>query len=91
MYKDVLIGDGVIHAYNNEPANARSETAEKVLEDIHGLSTAASAPGTEHPEERWFRNFTADEIEEASFLESDVDFGVYHLTPDPSAEYPSWK
>jgi predicted TIM-barrel fold metal-dependent hydrolase len=81
MYKDTLIGDGVMHAYNNNRSNARSDTAEQVLEDIHGLSTAASAPGTEHPEERWFRNFTAEDIEEASFLESDVDFGVYHSTP----------
>jgi predicted TIM-barrel fold metal-dependent hydrolase len=81
MYNDVLIGDGVMHAYNNELANARNETGEKVLDDIHGLSSGASAPGTEHSEERWFRNFTANDIEEASFLESDVDFGVYHSTP----------
>lgn len=81
MYKDAIVGDGVIHAYNNRSANARNETAEKVLDDIYELSVGSSAPGTEHSEEQWFRDFTAEEIEEATFLESDVDFGVYHSTP----------
>jgi predicted TIM-barrel fold metal-dependent hydrolase len=81
MYKDALIGDAVIHAYNNRTDNCRSETAEQVLEDIYELSFGSSVEGTEHSEEQWFRDFTASEIEEATFLESDVDFGVYHSTP----------
>jgi predicted TIM-barrel fold metal-dependent hydrolase len=81
MYKNALIGDGVIHAYNNRSDNARSDTAAKVLEDIYELSFGSSVEGTEHSEEQWFRDFTASEIADATFLESDVDFGVYHSTP----------
>ncbi|WP_276258949.1 amidohydrolase family protein [Haloglomus litoreum] len=81
MYNDMLVGDGVLHAYNNSFENARNETAEKVLGDIMGLANGGCAPGTEHSEAQWFRNFTADEVAEATFLESDVDFGVYHSTP----------
>jgi predicted TIM-barrel fold metal-dependent hydrolase len=81
MYEDMLIGDAVIHAYNNTQANARSETAEKVIDDIYELSYGTSVEGTRHSEEQWYRDFTANEMEEATFLESDVDFGVYHSTP----------
>jgi predicted TIM-barrel fold metal-dependent hydrolase len=81
MYNDMLIGDGVVHAYNNTESNCRSDTAWKVVEDIYGLSYGTSAEGTKHTPERWYRDFTAEEIEEATFLESDVDFGVYHSTP----------
>jgi len=52
MYEDTLISDSVIHAYNNRPENARKDTARKVLDNIQGLSNGASAPKTEHSEER---------------------------------------
>lgn len=81
MYQDVLVGDGVIHAYNNRAANCRSEAAEQVVDDIYDLSVATSPEGYELTEEQWYREFTADEVSEMLFLESDVDFGVYHALP----------
>jgi len=82
MYKDMLIGDGVLHSLNNSDENLRNEEAERLMENIVELQKGqALEPELAHSREQWCRNWTADEIEEATFLESDVDFGVYHSTP----------
>ena len=81
MYRGTLIGEGVIHAYNNLPENARNETARAIQVETGEFATIASPPGTGLTSEGWMRAFTARELEEALFLESDVDFGVYHSLP----------
>ena len=81
MYRDTLVGDGVIHAYNNLPSNAQNETAKTMLEEFGEFAAIASPPGAGLEPEQWARDFTAAEVEETLFLESDVDFGVYHSLP----------
>lgn len=77
----MLIGEGTIHAYNNLPTNARNETAQTILQETGMFAAMSSPPGTALANDEWPHNFQPSEIEESVFLESDVDFGVYHSLP----------
>ncbi len=81
MFRNTLIGDGVLHAYNNHPSNARTETAAAILDATAEFAAVAAPPDAALSRAQWDRDFTPAEIEEAVFLESDVDFGVYHSLP----------
>ncbi|WP_436348107.1 amidohydrolase family protein [Natronorubrum sp. FCH18a] len=82
MYEGVLVGDGVLHAYNNTRENAVNETGFNVAQFIQAFTAHHTVPDdSKLPEKEWYRNFSAEEIAKVSFLESDVDFGVYHATP----------
>lgn len=81
MFKDMLIGDGVIHAYNNHPSNAHGEIGKGVIEETYQFATFVNPPEAVHSREQWRHDFSASAIEQALFLESDVDFGVYHSLP----------
>lgn len=81
MYQETLIGEGVIHAYNNAPSNARTETAAQLLAEFGQYTTFVNPPEYHLPDGGWQRDFQAKEVEHILFRESDVDFGVYHSLP----------
>lgn len=81
MYQNTLIGEGVIHAYNNDRTNARTETAAAMLAEFGEYASFVNPPDYHHPRDGWQRDFQPTEIEQILFGESDVDFGVYHSLP----------
>ena len=81
MYQGSLIGEGVIHAYNNASSNARTETAAAMLAEFDQYTQMVNPPGYHHPDNGWLRDFQPTEVEHVLFRESDVDFGVYHSLP----------
>jgi predicted TIM-barrel fold metal-dependent hydrolase len=82
MIKGSLVVDGVVHGYNWTEQNwaipeARSATA--AGPGFHGfLSPSGSSRLTS---EEFLRDWQIEDIEEALFLESQVDIAVYHGTP----------
>lgn len=81
MFQDTLIGEGAIHAYNNLPANANTQSAAAMLQEFAEYANVVSPPGYHHPDGSWQRDYQPGDIEQILFAESDVDFGVYHSLP----------
>jgi predicted TIM-barrel fold metal-dependent hydrolase len=81
MYNDMLIGDGVLHAFNNLEENCRMDSSKEVVEGGFELAAGFAPEGKSTPEDVWFSNISGEDVSRATFLESDVDFGVYHGLP----------
>jgi predicted TIM-barrel fold metal-dependent hydrolase len=83
MTGDTLIVDAVVHAANLDESNAVYEPLAKALmQGAYGLHALLS-PDNEYrlPPEQFLRDWSAEELANLLFLESDVDYAVYHSLP----------
>ncbi len=80
MYKDNLVVDATVHTYNHSEDNYKNEVAREFDQTAYGLVGNLTPPGYEIPPEKYYKNQTAEELEELIFLESDIDYAVYHST-----------
>lgn len=81
MYNGMLIGDGVLHAFNNLEENCMTDASKEVIDGGFELSAGFAPEGKSTPEDVWYSDIPAEDVARATFLESDVDFGVYHGLP----------
>lgn len=79
-YEGELVVDSVVHAVNNDFSNARNETARNAMQDFYGMQENVPEQYRADRED-YFSDRTPEQIADVTFLESDVDFGVYHTVP----------
>jgi hypothetical protein len=82
MIDDVLIVDATVHGYNWDKSNEvipEASITTAAATDFHRFLSRDDASRLSSDE--YLRNWSAADIEEAIFLESDVDLAAYHGTP----------
>lgn len=80
MYKDELVVDATVHTYNHTKENYKNAVAQEFDETAYGLVNALSPAGYEIAPAQFFKDQQPEELEELLFLESDIDYAVYHST-----------
>jgi uncharacterized protein len=75
-----FVFDAVVHAYNFDPDNARSDLARSFLAVTHGM-VKFTGHSANIPSEDYARNWSVEELARLLFVESDVDVATYHATP----------
>jgi len=80
MYKDNLVVDATVHTYNHTEKNYKNDVAREFDQTSYGLVQNLTPEGYEIPPEKFFKNQTAEELEKLLFLESDIDYAIYHST-----------
>jgi uncharacterized protein len=79
-YKAPFVVDAVIHAFNLTEENTRTPLAQDFLAMTYGL--VALTGDAEHiTQEDFLRNWTAEDLADVVFAQSDVDLGVFHGVP----------
>jgi predicted TIM-barrel fold metal-dependent hydrolase len=76
-----LVVDAVAHCYNRTPENCLGEIAENWAAESYGLAEKMSPPGYPIPEDVYRMDQQPEDLARLMFLESDVDYTVYHGTP----------
>lgn len=80
MYKDNLVVDATVHTFNHTEENYKNDVAREFDHTAYALVNNLSPEGYEVDPKRFFKDQSAKELEELLFIESDIDFGVYHST-----------
>jgi predicted TIM-barrel fold metal-dependent hydrolase len=71
--------NGVAHAYNLSPGNARGAAGEGVRRAFYGIHAHFNPPDWVVPQESFCVDQSAELLARTHFEESDVDFLVYHV------------
>jgi uncharacterized protein len=82
MIGDVLVVDATVHGYNWDKSNEvipEAAITTAAATDFHRFLSRDDA--SRLSKEEYLRNWFAQDIEEAIFLESNVDLAAYHGTP----------
>jgi uncharacterized protein len=79
---DVLVVDGVVHAYNLTEENLVGEATQRFRDGVYHHHELFSAGGEYLlRREQFLADFAAESLLEAVFAESQVDLAVYHAVP----------
>jgi predicted TIM-barrel fold metal-dependent hydrolase len=73
--------DAVIHAYNMDPANFANRFAAPLCDLVYHSVIGTARKDYAPTAEQFYRNWSAQEMVDQVFVESDTDLAVYHVLP----------